>query len=65
MEHDFSLRACYEEVVFEIEELHRNVFTELGRAIIRADQDIWFNKTMIDAYKKYIKDHNIKWNDEI
>lgn len=63
MEYDFSLKACYESVVFEVEELHNNVFEELGRAIVRAEQDICFNKTMIDAYKKYIKEHNLSWND--
>ena len=59
---DFSLRACIESVEFEIEELHRNVFEELGRAIIRAEQDPFFNKTMIEAYKAYIAAHSIKWN---
>lgn len=29
MEYDFSLKACYESVVFEVEELHHNVFEEL------------------------------------
>lgn len=28
-----------------------------------AEQDICFNKTTIDAYKKYIKEHNLSWND--
>ena len=59
---DFSLRACIESVEFEIEELHRNVFEELGRAIIRAEQDPFFNKTMIEAYKSYIAAHSIKWD---
>ena len=52
-----------ESVEFEVEFLKRNPFEELGRAIIRAEQDIFFNKTMIEAYKQYIKDHNLKWND--
>lgn len=59
---DFSLRACIESVEFEVEELHANVFEELGRAIIRAEQDPFFNKTMIEAYKVYIKEHDIKWD---
>ena len=62
-EYDFSLNACYESVTFEIEELHYNPFQELGRAIIRAEQDPFFNKTMIEAYKKYIREHNLKWNE--
>lgn len=61
--YDFSLDACYRSVVFEVEELHRNVFEELGRAIVRAKQDVFFNETMIDAYKKYIEEHDMKWND--
>lgn len=62
MEYDFSLKACYESVVFEIEELHMNVFECYGRALIRAKQDIFFNKTMIKAYEKYIEVHNLKWD---
>lgn len=62
MNTDFSFNACYEEVVFEVEVLHRNIFTEYGRAIVRAEQDIFFNRTMIKAYEKYIRDHNIKWD---
>lgn len=59
---DFSLNACYESVVFEVETLKVNVFEALGRAIIRAEQDVFYNKTMIDAYKKYILDHDMKWD---
>ena len=60
---DFSLNACYESVVFEVEILKVNVFEELGRAIIRAGQDVFYNNKMIEAYKKYISDHNMKWNE--
>ena len=60
---DFSLNACYESVIFEVETLKVNVFEALGRAIIRAKQDVFYNKTMIDAYIKYITDNNIKWNE--
>lgn len=62
MEYDFSLNACMESVKFSVEELHANPFEELGRAIIRAEQDVFFNKTMIEAWKKYITDNQIKWN---
>ena len=58
--YDFSLNACYESVIFEVEELKVNVFEALGRAIIRAEQDVCYNKTMIEAYKKYILEHNVK-----
>ena len=62
-EYDFSIDACYESVKFDVEFLHRNVFEELGRAIVRAEVDPFFNKTMIDAYKKYIADNNMHWAD--
>lgn len=63
MKTDFSLGACMESVTFSVEFLHENPFEELGRAIIRAEQDVFFNKTMIEAWKKYITDHNLKWNE--
>ena len=59
---DFSLKACLESVEFEVEVLKRNVFEELGRAIVRAEQDIFFNKKMIEAYKIYINEHELRWN---
>lgn len=59
---DFSLEACYESVKMFVEVFHENPFEELGRAIIRAEQDPFFNKTMIEAYKLYIKNHDMKWN---
>lgn len=58
---DFSVEACYEVVKYEMGS-GLNVFEELGRAIIRSEQDTFFNKNMILAYKQYIKDHNLKWN---
>ena len=65
LEHDFSLDACYESVTFDIEFLHKNIFEEYGRALVRAKQDVFFNKTMIKAYEKYIEEHNIKWDVEV
>lgn len=62
MAHDFSLEACYESVEFEIEFLHVNIFEAYGRAMVRAKQDPFYNKTMISAYEKYINEHDIKWN---
>jgi len=59
---DFSLNACMEAVKFDVEFLHKNPFEELGRAIIRAEQDVFFNKTMIEAWKKYIADNGLQWN---
>lgn len=57
----FGFEACYESVVFSVEELHEDPIRELGRAIVRAEQDVFFNKTMIDAWKAYIKNNNISW----
>lgn len=62
MTYDFSLKACMESVKFEIEYLGENPFECLGRAIIRAEQDVCYNKTMIEAYKQYIVDHKLTWN---
>ena len=63
-EYDFSLNACYESVKFSVEVLHENPFEQLGRSIVRANQDVFFNKTMIEAWEKYIEDNNMKWNDK-
>lgn len=60
--YDFSFNACYEEVVFEVERIHRDPITEYGRAIVRADQDPFFNKAMIEAWKAYIDNNNVKWD---
>lgn len=65
MTYDFSLKACMESVEFEIKYLGRNPFECLGRAIIRAEQDICYNKTMIEAYRQYIADHNLSWNEDL
>lgn len=62
-EEQFGMKACYESVVFDVEKLGENPFEMLGRYIVRAEQDVFFNKRMIDAVKKYIKDNNIQWND--
>ena len=59
---DFSLKACLESVTFSVEELHENPFEMLGRYTIRAEQDIFFNDLMIEAVKKYIKDHKLSWD---
>lgn len=61
---DFSLKACLESVEFEVEFLNVNPFEALGRAIIRAEQDVFFNKTMIEAYKTYIREHDLKWDNK-
>lgn len=63
MKYDYSLEACYEAVKYEVEVLGTNVFEALGRAIVRSEQDVFFNSKMIEAYKKYIKEHNLGWDD--
>lgn len=60
---DFSLEACYDEVAFQVEVMGKDIFELLGRYIVRAKQDIFFNKMMIDACEEYIKKNNIKWDD--
>lgn len=60
----FSLESCYESVKNSVELYNDNVFELLGRYTIRATQDPFFNKTMIDACIKYINDNNIEWNDK-
>lgn len=60
---DYSLNACLESVTFEVEQLHANPFEMLGRYIIRARQDMFFNKTMIAAVEKYIDEHQMKWDE--
>lgn len=62
MKYDFSLDACMDSVRFYVEELGCNPFEELGRSVVRADGDMLFNKTMIEAWKKYIKDHDLSWD---
>ena len=63
MKADFSLNACMKSVEFDVDVCHANPFEELGRSIIRAKQDVFFNKTMIDAWMKYIEDNGLRWND--
>lgn len=60
----FGMKACYESVVYDIEKLGENPFEMLGRYIIRAEQDVFFNKRMIDALKQYMADKQIKWNNK-
>lgn len=58
----FGMDACMESVAFSVEFLHQDPFTELGRSIVRAEQDVFFNRTMIEAWKQYIREHDIRWD---
>ena len=60
-EEQFGIETCYESVKFDVEKLNRNVFELLGKYIVIAEQDNFFNKIMIDAVKLYIKRNNISW----
>lgn len=60
-EEQFGIETCYESVKFDVEKLNRNVFELLGKYTVRAEQDNFFNKIMIDAVKLYIKRNNISW----
>lgn len=59
---DFSLSACLESVEFSIETLGKDPVRMLGEFTLRAKQDVFFNKTMIEALLDYIESHGIKWN---
>lgn len=60
---DYSYKACMESVVDYIETFGQDPIRMLGEYTLRAQQDIFFNKTMLTALNDYIKEHNIKWND--
>ena len=59
----FGLEACLESIRFDVEKLGRDPKEMLGEYIIRAEQDVFFNKKMIDAMKLYIRENGIRWND--
>ena len=48
-----------ESVEFSVEFLKENPYELLGRYIMRAETDKCFNKTMIEAVKKYIRENNL------
>ena len=62
MKYDFGLEACYESVVFLVEELHEDPIRLLGQYIIRRKQDPFFNPLMIEAVERYIEKHDIRWD---
>lgn len=63
MKADFGIKACKESVVFLVERLEENPILLLGEFTLRAKQDPFFNKKMIDALMEYIEEHKIRWND--
>lgn len=57
MKIEYNMEACYKSVKFEIEFLHRNPQKALNEAIKRSEIDPLYNSKMIDAYKRYIEEH--------
>ena len=51
----FGMAACMRSVKFSVEELGNNPYQLLGEFIMQAEKDVFFNKTMIDAVKEYIR----------
>lgn len=62
--YDYSFEACLKSVKDHVENYGENPFEELGRSIIRAKQDMFFNKTMIDAYEYYIEQNCLRWDEK-
>lgn len=60
----FGLRACMESVTFDIETLNRDPFEMLSEYEQRAKEDIFFNKTMIEAVKQYIAENGLTQEEE-
>ena len=58
---DYSLDACTESVEFQIETLHEDPIRLLGEYTLRARQDPFFNRRMVDALIEYIDAHGINW----
>lgn len=55
----FGLRACMESIEFDVEVLKRDPFEMLEKFEQRAKEDIFFNKTMIEAVKQYIEEKGL------
>lgn len=59
----YHLEKCMNDVAFQCEVQGKHPFELLGRYVIRAEQDETFDKTMIEAAKRYITEiWNWKWN---
>ena len=56
----FGLVACMRSVEFDVETLNRNPFDMLAEYEQRAKEDVFFNKTMIEAVRQYIEEHELE-----
>lgn len=55
----FGLRACMDSVVSSVEMFGKNPLQMLKEYEQRAQEDVFFNKTMIEAVKQYIEEHEL------
>ena len=60
----FGLVACMGSVKFDIETLKRDPFEMLSEYEQRAKEDVFFNKTMIEAVKQYIAEKGLTQEEE-
>ena len=60
----FGVVACMESVKSHIETLHEDPLKLLADFRKRAEEDVFFNKTMIDALEKYMEEHGITEEEE-
>lgn len=60
-EDKFGMKASMRSVIFSVEELGEDPIRLLGEYHLRAIQDPFFNKTMIEALEDYIDVKGIEW----
>ena len=58
----YGLNACYDSIKSSVEKFGEDPIRLLGEYVLRAEQDVFFNKKMITAMMEYLKDNNIEWN---
>lgn len=60
----YCIEACLDEIKYLVECKGYNPFVLMGRFIVRAQQDLFFNKNMILAMHEYFKLREIRWDDK-
>lgn len=60
----FGMEACMDSVAFHVETLEEDPFDLLADFEQRAEEDVYFNKTMIDAVKQYIEEKGLTQEEE-
>lgn len=63
-EDKFGMKECMRSVIFSVEELREDPIRLLGEYHLRAIQDPFFNKTMIEALEDYIDVKGIEWDEK-